>query len=403
MSASSKPFRWIGKRPIRPDGVDKVTGRAAYGADFSLPDMLVGRVLRSPHAHARILSIDTTRAQALAGVKAVITAEDFPLIPPEQATKGTAPTNFCHLSENLMARNKVLYDGHAVAAVAATSAAIARKALSMIEVRYEVLPHVIDVDAAMASDAPLVNEQQRTQGVEDGGDKASNIAKRVAFAIGDIDAGFAAAEVVVEEQFTTQPVHQGYIEPHAVVADVSEDDQTRIWCSSQGHFMVRQFCAGLLEMNVADIRVIPAEIGGGFGAKTTVWLEPLAVLLSKKSGRPVKMTMSREEVFRATGPTSGSSMRVKMGARRDGTITAAQAEFKFQAGAFPGSPVHLACMCAFTPYDISNVEAVGFDVLTHRPKAVAYRAPGAPIAAFAVESVVDPVGPRTQHGPTHAA
>ena len=219
------------------------------------------------------------------------------------------------------------------------------------------------------------------------------------FAIGDVEAGFAEADVVIERRYTTKPVHQGYIEPHAVVADVGEDGQTRIWCSSQGHFMVRSKCARLLGMNIADIRVTPAEIGGGFGAKTTVWLEPVAVLLSRKAGRPVKMTMPREEVFRGTGPTSGSVMTVKIGARNNGRFTAAQAELKFQAGAFPGSPVGPGCMCAFAPYDIENVETVGYDVVTNRPRAVAYRAPGAPIAAFAVESTLDELARRLELDP----
>ena len=419
MSGAKPEFKWVGKRPIRPDGVDKVTGRAAFGADFAMPDMLFGRTLRSPHAHARIVSIDTSKAQALAGVKSVITSADFPEIPPEDATKGTAPVNFVDLSYNVMARAKALYDGHTVAAVAATTQAIAKRAVALIEVTYEVLPHVIDVEPAMAADAPVLHDKLFTAGVDPKPERASNVAKRVEFAIGDIEAGFAAAEVVVERSYTTKAVHQGYIEPHATVVDAAEDGQIKIWSSSQGHFMVRQYCAGLLNLNVADIRVTPAEIGGGFGAKTTVWLEPLALLLSRKAGRPVKMTMDRSEVFRASGPTSGSSMQVKIGATRDGKITAAQALLKFQAGAFPGSPVQLGCMCGFTPYDIENVEMVGYDVVTNRPKAAAYRAPGAPIAAFATESALDEVaqqlgldplelrarnaakeGTRTAYGPT---
>ena len=389
MSETTNGYRWIGKRTVRPDGLEKVTGRAAFGADHSMPGMLVGRVLRSPHSHARIVSIDTSRAAALAEVKSVITWADFPVIPDERAVAGTPPDNFQHLSANLMARGKVLYDGHAVAAVAATTAAAAKRALDLIDVTYEVLPHVIDVEEAMAPDAPLIHANQITKGVDPTPDKPSNIALRVEFAIGDLEAGFAAADEIIERRFTTQPVHQGYIEPHAVVADTGSDGQVRIWCSSQGHFMVRSKCARLLDINVADIRVTPAEIGGGFGAKTTVWLEPLAVLLSRKAGRPVKMTMTREEVFRATGPTSGSVVTVKMGARNNGQITAAQAELKYQAGAFPGSAVGAGAICAFAAYAIDNVEVVGYDVVTNRPRSVAYRAPGAPIAAFAVESVLD--------------
>ncbi len=386
-----KEYRWIGKRTIRPDGVDKVTGRAAFGADYAMPDMLVGQMLRSPHAHARILSIDTSKAEAMPEVKAVITAADFPDIPPSEATKGTAPPNFRHLSQNMMARDKVLYEGHAVAAVAATSPAAAKKALSLIAVKYEVLPHVIDVEEAMKPDAPVLHEDMFTGGVEPTPKKPSNVAKRLEFSIGDLEAGFKEADIVIEKRYTTKPVHQGYIEPHAVVAEVSEDGQAKIWASSQGQFMIRQYCAGLLNMNVADIRVTPAEIGGGFGGKTTVWLEPHALLLSRKSGRPVKMTMSRADVFRATGPTSGSAMTCKIGARKDGRITAASLEVKFQAGAFPGSPAGQGCMCAFTPYEIENAKAVGYDVVVNRPKATAYRAPGAPIAAFAVESTLDQV------------
>ena len=392
-------YKWVGKRTIRPDGVDKVTGRAAYGADYSMPGMLYGKVLRSPYAHARIVKIDTSKAEALSGVKAVITAADWPEIPPESATKGTAPVNFRHLSDNLMARRKVLYDGHAVAAVAATSAQVAKRAAKLIDVEYEVLLHVIDPVEAAADGAPLLHEDLFTNGLEEKPSTPSNVANRVKFAIGDIEAGFAAADEIVEREYTTKAVHQGYIEPHAVTANMSEDGSATVWSSSQGQFMIRQYCAGLLEVPASNIRVIPAEIGGGFGGKTTVWLEPHALLLSKKAGRPVKMQMSRDEVFRASGPTSGSWMKIKVGAKKDGTITAGRAEYKFQAGAYPGSPVQLACMCGFTPYDIANVESVGFDIVVNRPKATAYRAPGAPIGAYGIESALDELAQKIDMDP----
>ncbi|MCW3475545.1 xanthine dehydrogenase family protein molybdopterin-binding subunit [Limobrevibacterium gyesilva] len=379
----------VGTRPVRPDGVEKVTGRAAFGADMAMPGMLVGKIKRSPHAHARILSIDTDKALALPGVKAVVTATDFPDIASEEAFVGEGPMNFRDLSRNCMARDKALYEGHAVAAVAATSSAIADAALDLIEVHYEVLPHVIDVEAAMAPGAPLLHDDLFTQNTEPAPAKPSNIAKRVHFRLGDIAAGFREAEVVVDGRFTTQPVHQAYIEPHACIASVGADGQSQLWGSSQGQFMVRAYCAKLLGMEISNLRVIPAEIGGGFGGKTVVYLEPLALALSRKSGRPVKMVMTREEVFRASGPTSGGVVEVKIGARKDGTITAAQAVLKFQAGAFPGSPVQPACMCAFATYDLKNVDVTGYDVVSNRPKVAAYRAPGAPIAAFAVESAMD--------------
>src|SRR5436190_20427045 len=379
----------VGTRPIRPDGVDKVIGRAAFGADMVMPGMLWGRIKRSPHAHARIVSIKIDKALKLPGVKAVVTADDFPQIPSEEAFVGEGPMNFRDLSYNCMARGKVLYDGHAVAAVAATSPSIAEEALDLIEVQYEVLPHVIDVEDAMKPDAPVLHDDLFTQGVDPKPAKPSNVAKRITFAKGDIAAGWKEAEVTIERRYSTQPVHQAYIEPHACVVSINSDGQCTIWSSSQGQFMVRAYCAKLLGIDVANIRAIPAEIGGGFGGKTLVYLEPVAVALSKKSGRPVKIVMSREEVFRGTGPAAGGVYEVKLGAKKDGHIVAAELVVKLQAGAFPGSPVGPACMCGFAMYDIPHVSIVGYDVVSNRPKVAAYRAPGAPNSTFGVESCVD--------------
>ena len=384
-----KQFKWVGTRPIRPDGVPKVTGKALYGADMMWPGMLVGLILRSPHAHARIRSINIEKAKALPGVKAVVTSADFPEQPFAYVGPERVAQNFWHMTRNIMAREKVLYEGHAVAAVAAASTAIADEALSLIEVDYEVLPHVIDVDAAMAPDAPLLFEDMITRGIDPPPSKPSNISKRIEYKIGDIDAGFAQADEVVEMSFKTAPVHQAYIEPQACVARFDADGQGELWSSSQGHFVGRAYTAQLLGMSLGDLRVYPAEIGGAFGGKTVVYVEPVATMLARKSGCPVKVVMSREECFKASGPTSGASMTVKIGMKRDGRITAADCVFKYQAGAFPGSPVMNACMCGLAPYDIPNARTVGYDVVCNRPKVAAYRAPGSPIAAFAVESVLD--------------
>jgi CO/xanthine dehydrogenase Mo-binding subunit len=381
-------FKWVGTRPIRPDGVPKVTGKAMYAADYTMAGALVGKILRSPHAHARIRRIDTSKAEALPGVKAVVTSKDFPEQKFEYVGPERVQINFWHTTRNVMAREKALYEGHAVAAVAAIDSATADEALSLIDVDYEVLPHVIDPDEAMKPDAPLLFEDMITRGVEPP-PKPSNIAKRLEFKIGDLDKGFAEADAVIEKEFRTTAVHQGYIEPHACCVRVDPDGQTEVWSSSQGHFVVRALTAKLLNKPVGDVRCAPAEIGGGFGGKTVIYLEPVAALLSQKSGRPVKITMSRDEVFKATGPTSGSSMWVKMGVTKNGKITAADGLFKFQAGAFPGSPVMNACLCAFAPYAIENARTVGYDVVCNRPKSAAYRAPGSPISAFAVESVID--------------
>jgi CO/xanthine dehydrogenase Mo-binding subunit len=382
-------FKWVGTRPIRPDGVPKVTGKAMYAADYTMPGAIIGKILRSPHAHARIRSIDTSKAAALPGVKAVITAKDFPEQKFEYIGPERVAVNFWHVTRNVMAREKTLYEGHAVAAVAAIDNATADEALALIEVDYEALPHAIDVDAAMAENAPLLFEDMITRGVEPTPTKPSNVSKKLEFQIGDLDAGFKQADVVIEKEFKTAAVHQGYIEPHACCVRVDPDGQTEVWSSSQGHFVVRALTAKLLNKPVGDVRCAPAEIGGGFGGKTVVYLEPVAALLSQKTGRPVKITMTRDEVFKATGPTSGSSMWVKMGVTKDGKITAADGVFKFQAGAFPGSPVMNACLCAFAPYNVENARTVGYDVVCNRPKSAAYRAPGSPISAFAVESVVD--------------
>ncbi len=379
----------VGTRPIRPDGVDKVTGRANFGADMTMPGMLWGRIKRSPHAHARIVSINTEKAQTLPGVRAVITRADFPDITPERAHIGAAPHNLRDMSLNCMAKGKVLYEGHPVAAVAATSPLIAEQALDLIEVEYEVLQHVMDVEAAMAETAPLLHDNIFTAGIEPKPEKPSNIAKVVRFAKGDVKAGFEEADLVIERRYTTKPVHQGYIEPHACLVSVGADGQTIIYSSSQGQFMVRAYTSRICGADIANIRAIPAEIGGGFGGKTIIYLEPLAYMLSKKSGRPVKIVMSREEVFRATGPTSGAVVEVKLGAKRDGHIVAAQSILKYQAGAFPGSPVQQGCICAMAVYDFPNALTVGYDVVCNRPKVAAYRAPGAPIGSFALESCVD--------------
>src|ERR1044071_3206857 len=325
-------LRLVGTRPVRPDGVDKGTGRANFGADMTMPGVLWGKSKRSPHAHARIVSINLDKALALPGVKAVVTRADFPDVPPEKAHIGAAPHNLRDLSLNCMAKGKALYEGHAVAAVAATSPLIAEQALDLIEVAYEVLPHVMDVEAAMSPDAPLVHDNIFTAGVEPKPEKPSNIAKMFALPKGDAAAGFREADLIVERRSTTKPVHQAYIEPHACLVSVGADGQTIIFSSSQGQFMVRAYTARICGADIANIRAIPFLIGGGIGGKTIIYLEPLAYMLSKKSGRPVKLVMSREEVFRATGPTSGAVVEIKLGAKRDGHITAAQSILKYQAG-----------------------------------------------------------------------
>jgi xanthine dehydrogenase molybdenum-binding subunit len=396
-SSSNGDFRVIGTRPIRPDGVDKVTGRALYGADYTLPGMLHGCVLRSPYAHARVKSINLAKALKHPGVKAIITAEDFPEVKGVMAQVGELIVNTHYLSLNIMAHDKVLYDGHAVAAVAATSRHIAQEALELIEVEYELLEPVMTAEEAMKPDAPILLDELRTKRMADrmdpgnleGPDRPSNVPGHIRFERGDLAAGFGSADFVVEREFTTAAVHQGYIEPQNALALWGSDGHVTIYCSTQGSFNVRGLTASMLCIPEGSIRVVPAEIGGGFGGKTTVYLEPVAALLSKKSGRPVKMVMTRAEVLRATGPTSGTKMKVKIGATRDGKITAAEIWLAYEAGAFPGSPFAPGGMCAMGPYVVENLLIDTFDVVVNRPKVAAYRAPGAPASAFACETVID--------------
>ena len=388
MDGTVTDFKWIGKNTIRPDGVEKVTGMARYGADGDMPGMVWGKVLRSPHAHAKIKSINTSKAEALNGVLAVMTADDLPLLPLD-IPRPMGPQDLRWICRNTMAHGTALYVGHPVAAVAATTQSIAAEALALIEVDYEVLPHVVEIEDAIKEDAPVLHDWIHTKGVEPAPTKASNIASVLTETAGDVEAGFAAADVIVERSFKTAAVHQAYIEPHACVVHYGKDSQSTIWSSSQGQFMVRFMTAEMAGLPVGDIKAIPAEIGGGFGGKTVVYLEPLAMVLSKKCGRPVKMQMSREEVFVGTGPTSGSVSHVKIGISKAGKITAVTADYYYQAGPFPGSPVGRAVYFPFASYKIDNAIVRGFDVVSNRQKVNAYRAPGAPAGNYPLECLLD--------------
>lgn len=394
---ATEPYKTVGTRPIRPDGVDKVTGRASYGSDIKLPGMLYARVKRSPYAHARVKKIDATKALALPGVKAVITRADFRETGPGLVDAGEGPpVNLQFMVDNICAGDTVLYKGHAVAAIAATDPHIAEDAMHLIEVEYEPLPPVMNARDAMLPSAPILHPDLRTVEMLGAfapgpvsGEGPTNIASHIRVHKGDPEAGFAEADVVIEREYETACYHQGYIEPHNATVLWNKDDDITVWTSTQGTFAIRTAVAMILGHPVSRIKVVPQEIGGGFGGKTTSHLEALAALLSKKTGRPVQTWMTREETFEATGPTSGTYMRAKLGAKRDGTLTAAEVYLAYEAGAFPGSPVGAGAMCAVGPYDIPNIVVDGFDIVVNRPKTAAYRAPGAPASEYAVESVID--------------
>ena len=392
-TALDKPaYKVVGTRPVRHDGADKVTGKAVYGTDLNLPGMLWGKVLRSPYAHARIKSVDTSGAEALPEVKAVVTYKDLANVEDRIEEVGEdVYTSMKYVRDNILASDKALYKGHAIAAVAAASAHAAEEALDLIEVEYEPLPPVTDVEAALAPGAAVLHDHMTTSSLDDDTPTGTNIASHQQFALGDIEEGFERADLVVEREFRTQSVHQGYIEPQNATAYWNPDGRITVWCSSQGHFGIRDTVATVLGVPVSRIKVVPLEIGGGFGGKLATYLQPVAAALSRKSGAPVKMYMSRAEVLEASGPTCGSHVRVKIGVSNSGKITAAESYLAFEAGAYPGSPIGGATACMFSPYDVENVKIDGYDVVTNKPKTTAYRAPGAPLGALGVETVVDEI------------
>ncbi len=395
-SEQSSKYRIVGTRPVRPDGVDKVTGRARYGADARPAGLHWGKVLRSPHAHARIKRIDTSKAEALPGVTAVITWKDFPELGNEAVPTIRGPIPKAWTMEPLMASTRVLYRGHPVAAVAATESHIAEDAIQLIEVEYEVLRPVLSIPEALSPEAPLLFDPEETAHIDGLFDpfyegRQTNMARHLEMRVGDVEVGFADSDIVIEREFTTASAHQGYIEPQTATAHWGADGHVMVWTSSQGAFAMRAQTAEALGIPVGQVTVEPMEIGGGFGGKLSIYLEPLAAMLSKKSGYPVQLSMSRTEVFEATGPTSATRSRVKIGAKRDGSLIAAEVHLGFECGAFPGAPVPGAARCALSPYEIPHHLVEGFEVVVNKPKVAAYRAPGAPQSEFAVESVIDEI------------
>ena len=385
-------YKVVGTRPIRHDGVDKVTGKAQYGADITLPGMLHGKVLRSPHAHARVKSIDTSKAEAHPDVKAVATSTDLAVVADEMAEIGEDQyLSLKYLRDRILADDKVLYRGHPVAAVAAGSPHVAEEALSLIEVEYEVLGAVTNVEDPMKPDAPILHEHITTASLGDDTPRGTNVAGHDQYKLGDVEKGFEQADLVLEREYRTKMVHQGYIEPQSATAWWRQDGHVTIWCSSQGHFGIRDTTPRILGLPVSSITVVPMKIGGGFGGKLGPYLEPVAAVLSRKTGLPVKMTMTRTEVMEATGPTCGSYVKAKMGVTKEGRITAVQAYLAFESGAWPGSSVGGASACMLSPYDIGNIVIDAYSVVDNKPKTGAYRAPGAPIGAFAIEILVDEI------------
>ena len=268
-------FRMIGSRPVRPDGLDKVTGQARYGADLNMQGQLYGHVVRSPHAHSVIKSIDCSKALAMEGVLAVMTGQDLVEPGNQMLGSGEGALALRDVVPMVMSQGRVLFHSQAVAAVAATSPELAAKAARAVEVVYEVLSAVTDVHKALAADAPILHDDRFPDGYPD---EPTNLATHISLTVGDPDAAFGNADVVIEETYSVPMCHQGYIEPHACVARADAAGRVELWCCTQGHFTVRNYTSAVTGINLGMIKVTASEIGGGFGGKTTVYLEPLAVI-----------------------------------------------------------------------------------------------------------------------------
>ena len=383
-------FDVIGTRPTRPDGLDKVTGQALYSDDFFLPNMLHGRILRSPHAHAKIKSIDTSAAEALAGVRAVCVGSEFPVVDNKMLDEGAAGLiNIGEVAANCIARDKVLYDGHAVAGVAADNPHIAEEAVNLIKVDYELLPPVMDVRTAMADGATVIHEKFFPGSFIFPTEEFLPNASRLQLGNGDLEKGFAEADFIIEREFTADTIHQGYIESHITTVNWDDNNNISVWTATQGAFGLRALLAEVMTVPMGNIKVVPLEVGGAFGGKERMYLEPIAAMLSKKTSRAVKIALRRDEVLRATGPSSGTYIKARFGAKKDGTLVAADLHLAYEAGAYAGGPIFLGSLSSTARYNIPNIQVNGFDVIVNKPTMRPYRAPGAPQALFAVEQIMD--------------
>jgi CO/xanthine dehydrogenase Mo-binding subunit len=374
--------RVVGKRVPRLDAYGKVTGKTVFGVDFALPGMLHGRVVRSPYPHARIVSIDVTRAAALSGVRTIIAARDVPDIRYGGSLK----------DEPIFARDHARYAGQPVAAVAAVTPEVAVAALAAIDVRWEPLPPVFDPEEAMAPGAPLVHENWEQYAALPILVRQGNVCHRARIICGDVERGFEEAERIFVHRFRTAPVHQGYTEPRAAVASWDAAGQVTVWSNTQLPFEIQSTLAEILQIPPSKIRVIVTAIGGGFGGKLRIGVEHFAALLAKRTGRPVKLVTSTEEELTAAYPRQATVIDLKTGVGRDGRIVAKQGRIVFDTGAFAGSGPGVASVATLGlagPYRIPNLLVEGLAVYTNKTNCGSYRAPSGPQANFAVESQMD--------------
>jgi CO/xanthine dehydrogenase Mo-binding subunit len=401
---TTREVRGVGLSVPRFDSPEKVTGRTQYVGDVKLPGLLQARLLRSPHAHARIKRIDASKARALAGVRAVLTAADIPELKPGAKTRAHA----------LLAIDRVVFYGQPVAAVAADDLGIADEALDLIEVEYEPLDVAADPVASMDLSAPRVadvgteadtSEARAHSGIAVSGSdttatRAPNIAQQGRLTRGDVPSAMAKADLIIEKTYRVPMVHQGYMEPHAAIADYDPHGRITIWSSTQGSFQTRGEVADVLQIPEARIKVIPMECGGGFGGKIRALVEPLAVLLSKAAGKPVSLIMTRREELQAGMPAPGVIIRLKTGVKNDGTPVALEGETIVESGAYSGALLTMSAVFLSSVYLWPVFDVVGYEVLTHKPSVAAYRAPLAPQTHFAIDSHMDHIAHKLGLDPT---
>jgi CO/xanthine dehydrogenase Mo-binding subunit len=365
---AKKELKYVGHSVARVDGVEKVTGKAKFVGDLFIPGMLHGKIVRSTYAHARIRSIDATKAEALPGVVAVLTAADIADLHP------------IYNGRPVVALNKIRYVGEPVAAVAAIDLATADEASSMIDVDYEELPAVIGIDAAIEKDAPLIHEE-----------KGRNIGTHEKVERGNVDEGFAQSHVIVEDTFTFPMVYHYAMEPHSVIAQYDDNDEITVWSSAQHPFQVRGDISKLFRVPPSKVRMIINYLGGGYGSKSYTKFEPLVVALARKTKRPVRICNSVGESM-VTVRRHGARVRVKTGAKNDGTILAREAEIYLDTGGYDDNGPQVTARSAtrvIGPYWIPNIRTNAYQVYTNTGSAGSYRAIGAPQVIYAGESQIE--------------
>ncbi|MDE0822616.1 MAG: xanthine dehydrogenase family protein molybdopterin-binding subunit [Dehalococcoidia bacterium] len=372
-------FSVIGKNSIRVDAMEKVTGRATYAGDVYLPGMLMCKIMTSTRSHAKIVSIDTTAAEALPGVRCVITGSDYP-----DVRFGSGALK----DRRIMAREEVFYIGEPVAAIAADDEITALEAIGLIEIKYEDIKHVVDpLQAIYGSSVDVHSDLEDFEGF--GFALGGNNCTMLDSDRGDVEQGFKDSDVIIEETYHTQPISQGFLEPMACVADVEANGRLDIYASTQGPYQVRSQLSSVLEMSIGNIKVTAMEMGGGFGAKLRLALEGFPAMLSIKTGKPVKLVCTREEAFTLNGPRLETNIYLKTGVTNDGKILAREARSVFDVGAYLGAGPNAGVGHGLGAYNIPNFKLRSYGVYTNKLYVGSYRASGVADMNFATESHTD--------------